>query len=137
MKILFICKHNRFRSKVGEAIFNSLNKNKNVFAESAGLIGSQNPTPDNVILVMKEKGYDILNRIPRRIDSISINNYDLLVIDADNVDPKFFTSSGYNGKIIWWKITDCPEEDILGIRERVDEIEKRVKKLILELKSSS
>jgi len=38
MKILFVCKHNRFRSKVAEAFFNKLKKNKKIKAESAGLV---------------------------------------------------------------------------------------------------
>ncbi|VVB78200.1 Protein ArsC [uncultured archaeon] len=128
MKILFICKHNKFRSKVSESIFNQLNKNKKILAESAGLIGSDHPTPESVVNVLMEKGYDLKDRIARRVDSSKINNYDLLVIVADNVDPAFFKNS-FNGEIIWWKITDCIDTDIPGIRKRVDEIEEKVKVL--------
>jgi len=35
MKILFLCKYNRFRSKVAEAVFNKLNHNNHMSAESA------------------------------------------------------------------------------------------------------
>lgn len=151
MKILFICKHNRFRSKVAETIFNKLNKNKpfleglkpgkspwgkiktkKINAESAGISGHENPTAENVIKVLKNKGYEIKNIIPRRVDFSTINNYDLLVIDADNVDPLFFKDS-FKGKIIWWKISDCDEKDIKGIKERVDEIEEKVKGLVKEM----
>ncbi|MEK6860092.1 MAG: low molecular weight phosphatase family protein [Nanoarchaeota archaeon] len=133
MKILFICKHNRFRSKVAEAIFNKLNKNRKIKAESAGILIDELHlyVAESVIKIMKEKGYDI-GGIPRKVDSSLINNYDLLVIVANNVNPEFFKES-FKGKIIWWKIKDCSALDINGIRKRINEIEKRVKKLIREL----
>ncbi len=135
MKILFICKHNRFRSKVGEAIFNTLNKNKNIVAESAGILIDEMHlyVGENVIKIMKEKGYDVRG-IPRRVDVRKINDYDYLIIVADNVDPMFFKNS-YKGKIIWWKIKDCDEKDLNSIRERVEDIEKRVRELIKEMKN--
>ncbi len=37
MNILFVCKWNRFRSKVAEALFNQLNKNSKNNAKSGGL----------------------------------------------------------------------------------------------------
>ena len=132
MKIFFICRHNKFRSKVAEAIFNQLNKNKKIKAESAGIIGSEHKTPESVVKVLKEKGYIFRNRVARRVDSVKINDYDILIIVASNVEPEFFKDS-FNGKIIWWKISDCDEKDILGIRKRVDEIEKRVRGLVKEL----
>ena len=132
MKILFICKHNKFRSKVGEAIFNKLNKNKKITVESAGIIGSQHQTPKSVINILKEKGYKIKRKDAKRVDSITINNYDMIVIAADNVDPLFFKDS-FKGKIIWWKITDCMDTDLEGIKIRVNEIEENVKKLVKEL----
>jgi len=134
MKILFICKHNKFRSKVAEAIFNKLNKNKKITAESAGIIGSENETPESVIKILKDKGYNVTRKVARRVDLSKINNYYLLVIVADNIDPIFFKDI-FKGKIIYWKISDCSDEDIKGIRERVDEIEKRVMKLVKDYSS--
>ena len=37
-KILFVCKHNVFRSRTAEVLFNKYNKNKKYSANSAGLI---------------------------------------------------------------------------------------------------
>ena len=128
-KILFICRHNKFRSKVGEAIFNKLNKNKTIVAESAGLIGSDNPTPKNVVNVLKERSYKVSRMDARRVDKNSINDYSVLIIVADNVDPKFFEDS-FRGRVVWWKVSDCSEDDVEGITERVEDIEKRVKGFI-------
>jgi len=136
MKILFICKHNKFRSKVGEAIFNKLNKNKKIITESAGLLGSENVTPNSIINVLKEKGYKVKRKITKRVDSVKIKNYNLLIIVADNVDPILFKEN-FNGKIIWWKITDCMDTNIKGIIKRVNKIEKKVKNLIISLKKEN
>lgn len=135
MKLLFICRHNRFRSKVAEAIFNKLNKNKKIIAESAGIIIDEvRPyVAENVIKIMKKKAYEIKNKKSRQITSDRINNYDLLVIVADNIDKEFFKES-FKGKIIWWKIKDCDEKDIEGIRKRVGEIEGKIRELVEELK---
>jgi len=128
MKILFICKHNKFRSRVAEAIFNELNKNKKIKAESSSTMGSVNKTPKNVINALIKKGYHIKNRVARKVDIKKINHYDLIVIVASNVKTDFF--DGFHGKIIKWYITDCMETDINGIKERVEKIEKKVKDLV-------
>ena len=159
MKILFICKHNRFRSKVAEAIFNRLNRNKKIIGESAGILIDELHlyVAESVIDIMKKKGYVVgkslssfsypkksnkvtqgffdVGGIPRRVDVKKINDYDYLIIVADNVDPLFFKDS-YNGKIIWGKIDDCDEKDLIGIRERVDRIEEKVKKFVEDLKNN-
>lgn len=126
MKILFICKHNRFRSKVAETIFNKLNKN--IVAESAGTVMDEERPyiAPSVVEIMKEKGYSIKGK-PKRIDKNKINNYDLLVIIAEDIDKEFFNE--FKGKIIKWKISDTSESDLNGIRKRIDEIEKKVKRL--------
>ena len=127
MKILFICKHNRFRSKVAEVIFNKLNKNKENKTESYGL-GFQNYyVAENVVKVMREKGYEIKGR-PRKLKKDKINNYDLLVIVADNVDKKEF--DGFKGRLIKWEIPDCNASEIEKIKEIVNGIEIKIKKLV-------
>ena len=126
MKILFLCKHNRFRSKVAETIFNKLSNDK---AESAGLhLDELRPYVEkNVIEIMKEKGYEI-GGVPRKFNKEMIKNFDLIVVVVDDVD-----LSGFKGKMIKWKIPDCNANDIVKIREIIDEIEEKVKKLISDL----
>ena len=41
--ILFVCKYNRFRSRVAEAYFKKINKNKNISVKSAGIIKGNLP----------------------------------------------------------------------------------------------
>ncbi len=132
MKLLFICKHNRFRSKVAEAIFNKLNKNPGIKAESAGImIDEARPyIAENVIKIMREKGYSLDSGIPKRVTALDVNNYDLLVIAAHDVDEDFFNSSGFKGKIIKWDISDADEDEYQKIKKIIGRIEKKIKKLI-------
>lgn len=126
MKIIFVCKHNRFRSKVAEAIFNKLNKNPKVKAESRGiLLDELRPYIEkNVIKIMNEKGYQI-NGKPEKLAISEINNYDLLIIVANNIDKEFFNK--FKGKIIKWDIEDCNANNINKIKSTVNEIENKVK----------
>ena len=43
MNIIFVCKYNRFRSRVAEAYFNKINRNKNIHAYSRGVIRGDYP----------------------------------------------------------------------------------------------
>jgi len=154
MKILFVCKHNRFRSIVAEAIFNFLNKNKKIKVKSAGIkIDLLRPYIEPVVIkIMKEKGYRIKGK-PRKLTKEIIKNFDLIVIVsenlfsddtqksdkikkisdvADDIDKKLF--SGFEGKIIRWKIQDADALDVKKIKRIVNEIEIKVKELISSLK---
>ena len=130
MNILFICRHNRFRSKVAEAIFNKLNKNKSIKAESAGII-KDIPASKNVRKVMKEKRMKLKSIISRRFNEGIIRRTDIIVIVADNVSKGIFKKFGK--KIIVWKISDVSQSDVKGIRKRAEIIEKKVRSLLMLL----
>lgn len=130
MKLLFVCKHNRFRSKVAEAIFNKQNKNKDIYSESRGFFmdGHRPYISENVIKVMKEKGYSV-GGTPKQADLNSINNYDLIVVAANNLDIELLREK-FKGKIIKWEIPDCDESEVDRIKEIINMIEEKVKELI-------
>ena len=130
MNILFICRHNRFSSKVAEAIFNKLNRNKSIKAESAGII-KDIPASKNVRKVMKDKRMKLKSIISRRFNEGIIRRTDIIVIVADNVSKGIFRK--FRKKIIVWKISDVSQSDVKGIRKRVGMIEKRVAGLIKNL----
>ena len=58
--VLFICKYNRFRSKVAEAYFKNLIKeyDHEFKAKSAGIIRGQYPLDSNQIKIAKKFGID-------------------------------------------------------------------------------
>ena len=132
MKILFVCKHNRFRSKVAEAIFNKLNKNKKIEAESAGIMIDKlrNYIAENVIKVMKKKSYNVRGK-SKQLTKEVLESIDLLIIVANNVDKGLFRE--FKGKIIKWEIPDADESEKEKITKIIRDIEVRVKNLIGEL----
>lgn len=127
MRVLFICKHNRFRSKVAEVLFRYYNKNKNNVARSRGII-KDILAAQSVVGVMKQRGIPLKDRISRKVSNGDIRWADLIIVVADNADRKF------NKKTIVWKISDVNQKDVEGIERRVDIVEKRIKNLISMLK---
>lgn len=132
MNILFVCKHNRFRSKVAEAIFNSLVNGK-ARAESRGLFLDEiRPyVEESVINVMKDKGYEISGK-PKQLGFQEMKNFDVLAVISNGIEKEFFDN--FKKKILIWNISDTDAKDIVRIKEIVNEIELKIKDLILELK---
>lgn len=132
MRILFICKYNRFRSKVAEAFFNKFNKNPRFKAESAGTEPDFQKVVENVKKALREFKIDKVNENPRKINQNMIDKAGLIVIVAEEVNlDKYDTSKK---KVIKWEISDTFKEDFKGILKRTIDIEKRIKKLISVLK---
>ncbi len=137
MNILFVCKHNRFRSKVAEALFRHYYKKDDVKTKSAGLIVDvMKPYINrNVVLVMKDKGISMRDDGAKKIDDFILKWADKIIITADNVAPEMFKGKEFmKGKPIeFWDISDTSESDVKGIAVRVNLIERKVLDLIKEL----
>lgn len=132
MKILFVCKHNRFRSKVAEAFFNKLNKNKNYKAESAGIFKGF-PVSDSVISVGKKLGIRI-NKNTQGLREEFLSEYDIIIIVANNVPRKIFDDKRRKRKVILWKIPDTNQNNKEQISKISQQIGKKVKDFVKELK---
>ncbi len=128
MNILFVCRHNRFRSKVAEALFSKYNKNKNNKVKSCGVKHDLLYVDDNVKNVLLEYGIKKVDNTPRFIDNGLREWADRIVVVADNV------TLDSSEKVEIWPVTDCEQSDKEGIKIRVEEISKRIKELILRLK---
>jgi len=131
MNILFICKHNRFRSKVGEVFFNKYNRHSEYKAKSAGvaLDPLYHYVAKNVILALKEKNAMVKSEKSQAINEHLLKWADKIIIVADNVDPCIFKGKDVEK----WKIEDCSQEDLSEIRKRVGIIEKKVKDLVKKI----
>ncbi|OIO43180.1 hypothetical protein AUJ63_00880 [Candidatus Pacearchaeota archaeon CG1_02_35_32] len=133
MKILFICKFNRFRSKIAESIFNKLNKNNKLKAKSAGIIMGR-PISKEVLEASKEKGYVIKGK-PQGISSDLLIWQDAIIIVADDVPTSLFKNNKkYGKKLIIWKIPDTDSNNKKELQKIIYQIEIKVKNLIKELK---
>ncbi|PIN95286.1 hypothetical protein COU56_02055 [Candidatus Pacearchaeota archaeon CG10_big_fil_rev_8_21_14_0_10_31_9] len=133
MKILLICKFNRFRSKIAESIFNKLNKNNKLKAKSAGIIMGR-PISKEVLEASKEKGYVIKGK-PQGISSDLLIWQDAIIIVADDVPTSLFKNNKkYGKKLIIWKIPDTDSNNKKELQKIIYQIEIKVKNLIKELK---
>jgi len=123
--ILFVCKHNRFRSKAAEVIFRKYNRKKNIFVKSAGTKADYLPVAENVQKALKELGFKKADRNPKKISDKLITWADLIVIAANDVNLKV-----KRRKIIKWKIPDTKQKNYPRIVEIIKIIEKRIKNLV-------
>ena len=135
MKILFICKYNRFRSKCSEALFNKYNKDSTNEVKSAGImLDFMNQfVAGNVISELKKRGAKVANEKSQMVDEHLIKWADKIIISADNVSIGLFPKE----KTEQWMVRDASEHDIIGTRESVDNIENRIKDFVKRIKSKT
>ncbi|MBM3232075.1 hypothetical protein FJZ21_01720 [Candidatus Pacearchaeota archaeon] len=142
-RILFICKHNLFRSRVAEIFFNKLNENKEYQSSSAGIIRYYKRDLKN------DSGYEAEKNIARRLFNIKLKvksksitskilrKTNILIIVADDVPVEIFeTEKSFSGKIIVWKIPDVKKKDKnkeIVARNTIKFIEKKIKDLVNNL----
>ena len=119
-KILFVCKYNRFRSRIAEAYFNKINKNKNIIAKSAGIIRG-NSLDSKLINLAKKFGLNIRGK-PKNLSIDLLKWQNMIVVVADNVPASLFKKRWARGKkLIIWKIPDR-EESVKPIIKKVNKL---------------
>jgi len=135
LKVLFVCIHNSARSQMAQEFLNDLGKGK-FSAESAGLEpGSIN---QNVILVMKEIGYDITNNPCNSVYEFlkQGRQYDLVIKVCDQVNGQrcpIFPSANAS---LNWSFNDpssfkgSEEEVLQKTREVREQIRTRIEEFI-------
>lgn len=131
MNILFICVHNRFRSKVAEALFKKYNKNPKIQIKSAGVfLDPLRPyiaTP--VKQALQEKAAPITNEQAVQCEEHLIDWADKIILVASNINPEIFPKE----KLEIWKINDASEHDLASIKKIIDQIDEKVKSLIKKM----
>lgn len=130
MKILFICKYNRFRSQIAENYFRKINKNKNIKSYSAGLIIGI-PVAESVRTIAKKLGFSV-NGKPKGIQEKLLKEIDMLVIVANNVPPSLFKN--ITKKVVVWKIPDTTQDNYKAIETISRGIMKKVDILVKSLR---
>ncbi len=136
MNILFVCKYNRFRSRVAEAYFNQININNNIKAFSRGVIKGDYPLNRTEVAIAKKCGLDISGK-PKSLEIELLKKTDLVVIVADNVPKELFYTT-FKGRVLVWRIRDLEHGDGKGLIERkVKRIMAKVRKLLKKLDKES
>ncbi|MBI5803728.1 hypothetical protein HY450_00625 [Candidatus Pacearchaeota archaeon] len=133
MNILFVCKHNRFRSKIAEGIFNKINKNKKHRAKSAGIIRGSYPLDKTEVAVAKKLGIKLSGK-PRGLNKDLLRWHNIAIIAANDVPKSIFKDNERFGKkLIVWKIPDWKGDDKKEIIKIIKKIELKVKRFAKEV----
>jgi protein-tyrosine-phosphatase len=136
LNILFVCKYNRFRSRIAEAYFNKVNRDKKIRAKSGGIMVGAYPLDKQEVSIAKKFGI-LLKGKPEPVTTEKLIWQDIIIIVADNV-PKYlfdFNENRYKKKTIVWKIPDIKHgESTEQIKRIIKMIIKRVDELVNELR---
>lgn len=131
MNILFVCKHNRFRSKVAEALWRAFVRDKRFVVKSAGIARdvARAYVAANVHRAVEKRGGVIADEQPRVVSKQTIRWADYIVVVADNVDVKMFP----HDKTEQWEVEDADESELEKIRVSTRKIEQHVRDLASRL----
>ncbi len=132
MNLIFVCKYNRFRSRIAEAYFKKINKNKNLHATSSGVFKGL-PVAENVIKIGKEWRINTGGQT-RGLHESEFVDADLIVVTANDVPVSLFKR--FKGKVIRWKIPDISQSNKKRIEEIMKEIFKKVDVLVRQLRKT-
>ncbi|QLY30517.1 arsenate reductase ArsC [Nocardia huaxiensis] len=125
--VLFVCTHNSGRSQMAVAFFNHL-----VGDRALGLSGGSQPAAQVdplVVRVMAERGIDITGAIPKEWTDALLQTADVVIdMGCEDTDPLMF---GHRFEM--WPLPDPHGRGIEEIRAIRDDIEQRVRRLIVNL----
>ncbi len=127
-KILFVCVHNSGRSQMAEAFFNKYADGK-AQAFSAGTHYASHIIP-TVVEAMKEVGIDISSKRPKMLTLEMLGTADKVITmgcGAEGICPASYVPTED------WQLEDPEGKTIEQVRVIRDEIETKVKKLIVEI----
>lgn len=131
INILFVCRWNRFRSKIAEAYFNKYNRNKNLNAKSAGMFKG-NAIDKGIYDSAKSLGLEIKGK-PRGISAKLLKWQNKIIIVANDVPKVIFEDKRYHNNIEVWKIKDTRSHKVEDKNKIGKEIEKKVIRLVNNL----
>lgn len=131
--VLFVCVENAGRSQMAEGFFKKYAP-KGFKTLSAGTkpVSQINPL---VIESMREVGIDISKQKSKELTDEMIRESDN-VVNMGCMD-KIFCPTIWLPKVIEWNLEDPKAKSIEEVREIRDEIEKRVKKIVAEITTTT
>ena len=128
-KVLFVCVENSGRSQMAEAFTEYYGKGK-INALSAGTMPSSKVNPI-VVEAMKEKGFDLSKNRPKPVDTQMVREANVVVVMGCGAQG--FCPAPMLKKVENWEIEDPKGKTIKSTRKIRDDIERKVKKLIVKM----
>lgn len=132
--ILFICKYNRFRSKVAEYYFNKKNKNEKIKASSSGIIRGYIPYKKLEVDIAKKFKIKI-EGVPRGVSYSALNKADKIIVIANDIPISIFNNPKFINKVESWSIEDNGTEDGKRVARIITAIIKKVDILLETIKN--
>ncbi len=133
MNILFVCKHNLFRSVVAEAYFNKINRNSEIKATSAGIIpGIGDKRSTNQEKAITERGLKLKSK-PSGLSVSLLKKQDLIIVVADDIPLALFNNKNYIRQVTCWGIKDVLDNDWEKSRQTITKIMTKVEELAKQL----
>ena len=133
-KILFVCRHNRFRSKIAEGYFKKINRNRNIKVSSSGVIVGNYPLDKLEVKIAGKFGIKMSGR-PKPTTTKLLHEQDLVILAADDVPKDLFNYDFMKGKLVVWKIADDHYDNANHINSIVKQIMKKVDELNEKIES--
>lgn len=122
--VLFVCRGNRYRSRIAEEIFNR-SAPEGFMAESAG-VTYQKYNDRATQKVLKEIGVEMSKRKPRKISKQMIEKASKIILfEGTKISSKKVESV--------WPVEDCHAGDVNCIRNGRERIQKLVENLVKSL----
>lgn len=126
-EILFLCVHNAGRSQMAAAFARRLGGER-VIVHSAGTSPDERLNPA-VVEVMRERGIDITDEVPRALTDAMGRDADVIVTMGCGDSCPVYPGKRY----LDWELTDPAGKGLEEVRPIRDDIERRVRALVREL----
>jgi arsenate reductase len=126
-KVLFVCIQNAGRSQIAGALFAQAADGRHE-VRSAGSRPAGHVHPP-VVEAMVERGIDLSEAVPHRLDDADMRWADLVVTMGCGDECPFIPGKRY----IDWDLPDPAGQPVERVREIRDEIAERVERLVAEL----
>jgi arsenate reductase len=130
-RIAFVCVHNAGRSQMAAAFARKMAP-PGVAVLSGGTEPAARLNP-SVIAAMAEKGIDISGEAPRRLTFEEAMSADYFI--TMGCSPEDACPAGYRGDTRDWALEDPKGKPMEVVRAIRDEIERRVKALLVEIQA--
>ena len=131
MKILFVCKYNRLRSKIAENLFRFYDVDKKHEVKSSGLRSYlMNPyIVPRAKLLLEQRGVKVEEDSSNMINDYLIKWADKIIIVADDIPIDIFPKE----KTEVWEVSDIDDKDDRKVSVKIDEIDVKIKEFIANL----
>ena len=129
-RVLFVCLHNAGRSQMSQTLFEAAAGGRHE-ARSAGTTPGERVHPE-AVEVMREVGFDLSDRVPRRLERDQAEWADVVVTMGCGDECPYIPGKRY----LDWDLPDPKGRPIAEVQATRDEISRRVNELLAELDSS-